>query len=423
MRRSGNHFRFLHVRYLIVIGLILLLVSCSEIEDDGSRAVIFEDGSLVMLTDSNLATCVQENLAASGASSPSQLETISCDKVTSLDGIESFSGLLNLSITGNDLTDGSPIGALSQLQSLSLQSTNIKDSSFLSNLPELTKLSIIDGQFSEICPIEFGSVDELTLNSAGYLNYRRFGFSSSLTKLDLSRNNINQTTINSNGLGMVITQATNLTELRLDNNAIEFLNFLSSHSLLKILSAGSNNITDLTASFSSLTSLETLDLSNNTISDPSPISGLTTLKSLSLNNNNLADISSLSTLVNLTYLNLGHNEIVNLAPMPSLTQLVELGLKSNQISDLSSLALLVQLKNLWLSSNNFSSVTPLKDMSQLEELELDYSSVSLANFDQLTGLSLLKRLSLYGSSASDCVEVTTLDTALGTGVIQGSDCL
>jgi len=83
-----------------------------------------------------------------------------------------------------------------------------------------------------------------------------------------------------------------------------------------------------------------------------------------------------------------------------------------------------QLTHLWLSANLFSSVTPLQDLLQLEELDLDNNNVNdLEDFDQLTGLTSLLRLSLYGSEILDCAEIVTLNAALGTGVILGSDCL
>ena len=58
---------------------------------------------------------------------------------------------------------------------------------------------------------------------------------------------------------------------------------------------------------SGLTSLESLTLGNNSITDISALSGLTSLESLALNDNSITDISPLSGLRSLTRLRLESN--------------------------------------------------------------------------------------------------------------------
>jgi internalin A len=62
-----------------------------------------------------------------------------------------------------------------------------------------------------------------------------------------------------------------------------------------------------------LSNLTDLYLSNNRITDISPLSALANLTQLSLNNNQIADISRLFSLANLTQLYLGDNQIADLA--------------------------------------------------------------------------------------------------------------
>ena len=86
-----------------------------------------------------------------------------------------------------------------------------------------------------------------------------------------------------------------------------------------------------------MTSLTELDLSNNEISDPSPLSGLTSLTTLELNGNRIIELGPLSDLPSLTTLDLYANRIAELGPLSGLTSLTALYLGPNEISDVSPL--------------------------------------------------------------------------------------
>src|SRR6476646_9478784 len=58
---------------------------------------------------------------------------------------------------------------------------------------------------------------------------------------------------------------------------------------------------------------------------------LSTLTSLDLSNNQIADLQPLSSLTNLTILILSNNQIADLQPLSSLTHLTTLDLSNNQI--------------------------------------------------------------------------------------------
>lgn len=77
--------------------------------------------------------------------------------------------------------------------------------------------------------------------------------------------------------------------------------------------AGIKNFSNI----SYLTTLSSLNLSNDRISNISGISSLVNLTTLDLSNNSITDISQLSTLENLTTLNLYGNNITNLTPLVS----------------------------------------------------------------------------------------------------------
>ena len=87
-----------------------------------------------------------------------------------------------------------------------------------------------------------------------------------------------------------------------------------------------------------MTSLTSLQLGNNLITDISPLSGLTGLTTLGLSFNKILDVSPLAPLSLLLWLNLDANRIVDGSPLAGLTGLEWLTVERNGISDLSPLA-------------------------------------------------------------------------------------
>ncbi len=76
-----------------------------------------------------------------------------------------------------------------------------------------------------------------------------------------------------------------------------------------------------------------LFLTENNITDISPLAKLTNLASLWLDGNNITDISPLAKLTNLTELKLNNNNISDISPLVNLTKLADLDLFGNNISD------------------------------------------------------------------------------------------
>ncbi len=109
---------------------------------------------------------------------------------------------------------------------------------------------------------------------------------------------------------------------------------------------------------------------------PSQIKRLTELKNLNLSDNRISDITPLAALTQLTSLELSHNQISDIAPLAALTQLTSLWLFGNQISDITPLAALTQLNELFLSGNQISDITPLTALTQLTSLWLSHNQIS-----------------------------------------------
>jgi signal recognition particle receptor subunit beta len=81
-----------------------------------------------------------------------------------------------------------------------------------------------------------------------------------------------------------------------------------------------NQIEKLDHRLEKLTSLKTLVLSGNQISNISPLAKLASLQSLYLRNNKISDISPLAKLASLQSLNIGYNQISDISPLAELIQ-------------------------------------------------------------------------------------------------------
>ena len=100
--------------------------------------------------------------------------------------------------------------------------------------------------------------------------------------------------------------------------------------------------------------LVALDLGHNRVHDLSFISGLTKLRSLIIVDTTLNDLTPLMTLKNLEYVELFQNEIVDISPLAALENVRELNITKNRISDFTPLYGLKKLEKLWVGINNIT---------------------------------------------------------------------
>jgi len=93
----------------------------------------------------------------------------------------------------------------------------------------------------------------------------------------------------------------------------------------------------------------------------------TSLTELDLSNMDLRneDIASLRYMTNLTVLFLSNNQISNITPLSTLTNLTELSLSSIQISDITPLSTLMNLDWLFLYNNQIRDWGPVRHVAQV----------------------------------------------------------
>ncbi|MCP4600121.1 MAG: TIR domain-containing protein [Proteobacteria bacterium] len=116
----------------------------------------------------------------------------------------------------------------------------------------------------------------------------------------------------------------------------------------------------------------TLDLHGEGLEElPDSIANLTSLRSLDLWNNSLTDISALRNLKRLQSLDLGSNNLTDISALRNLTQLQKLDLSSNKLTDISILKELPGLQVVCLNHNQLSHIPDwLAEAPQLLKLYL-----------------------------------------------------
>ena len=144
---------------------------------------------------------------------------------------------------------------------------------------------------------------------------------------------------------------------------------------IKELDLNGELINDPTASFGIkyLNALESLDLSNNDLTDASFLINISNLKKLNLKNNYFSDISSVVENENLEYLDLSNNNLSNITKLQFLYEIKNLDLSGNHITDVSSLSTSYSLESLNLNNNKISN---FKDSLSGLEYRSSISSVT-----------------------------------------------
>ena len=171
---------------------------------------------------------------------------------------------------------------------------------------------------------------------------------------------------------------------------------------------GVTNAADVTAAH--LAAITTLPLGYQSITSlkSGDFDGFTSLTTLQLQNNAISDISVLEHLTSLTTLNLGSNSISDISALEHLTHLKYLYLNSNSVSDVSVLEHLTSLTVLYLQGNTISDYGPLRRLkTNNPDLYIDININVNNNAPVFT----------EGTSTTRAVaENTVADTDIGTAV-------
>ncbi|QCE11869.1 protein brassinosteroid insensitive 1 [Vigna unguiculata] len=325
-----------------------------------------------------------------------------------LASMEGFTSLKELYLSGNlldsDLHFQALCSSFKNLEVLDLSYNNLNHTDIGSALTGLSSLNSL----------------YLTNSQLSWRSIYNISKLSSLEKLHLGGNNLNES-----GTGSILENdtfkwPTNLQRLSLWSNSLsnKFLSSLRGLPRLQFLDLSYNQLEgslDISENetFKWPTNLQYLSLRNNRLSNRfvSSLRGLPHLQFLDLSYNQLKgalDISALLTLSSLTNLDLSHNGIQNLVAhedSKSLSKLDVLDLDENMIDGTklreSLRALSSSIREISMSYNYFNGTIiagDFHDLSNLEDLRLDGNTITdnefFKNIGNLTSLKIL--------SVSDC---------------------
>ena len=336
--------------------------------------------------------------------------------IRDLTGLEQATSLGELGLHHNEVVDLTPLSGLGSLARLHMGWNGIRDVSPLGNLPSLRVLVLSNNPIGDLRPLS-GASGLVSLE----IDYAPVAFSD-VRALPFFRN-LNGLGVAGLGIGdLSVLAGLPLRRLNVSDNPLSDLSPLAEFKSLYHLEASNTGVTDI-GPLRALGSLATLQLNGNSISDVEPLSDLGRLTSLALGGNGIEDIEPLRGLDDLRSLNLGENRIADVSPLSEMKQLQYLWLWDNPIRNVEPLQGLVDLRGLNLTDSPLEDVSPLSAMTRLETLTLRDNGIK--NIEPLRDMVNLTFLDLGGNRIKnieplrDMVNLTFLD--LGGNRIENVD--
>ena len=288
--------------------------------------------------------------------------------------------LTSLTLTGNRLSDISPLSSLGGLAFLDLSDNLITDLSPLANLRELKTLYLNNNPFTP-------ATDFSPLYSLPQLE-------------------------------MLSIRGSSVSEEQLKALAAALPN-CAIHSETAI-----ETVSEITfGGFSIKTDAEELDLSNMGIYDLSPLSACKGLKKLDITGNSISDLTPLMDLPQLEWLSFKDNTVTDLRPLMGLTALRYVNAEGNGITGTAALSSLSSLSELYLAFNPVRDLSGLRHLSSLRKLGLESIDMTDDMLPQLYKMNSLDVLRIYDNPALSGEAVDELQAQLRGCMVQHSELL
>ena len=241
-----------------------------------------------------------------------QTLTLAYNNVSDLRPLMGLASIRTLDVSYNSVSSTVPLGSLASLLELNLAGNSLSNYTGLGKLTNLTSLNLSGTGFSDANVEQLLSLRQLrTLNLEHNSGFSSTGYDT--LRYNLPACNIVHSNLTSSVPAETYTIQTDATELDLSNTGVSDLSFLMQMNNLITLRLSGNGISSISAfQFTeSWRTLNVLDLSYNSILDPTPLTGL----------------------LNLTSLDLSYNQITNIMPLYVLRNLRELNVTGNPVSD------------------------------------------------------------------------------------------
>ncbi len=197
-----------------------------------------------------------------------------------------------------------------------------------------------------------------------------------------------------------------------------FGQFYTHSNFVETLDLSDNRITDL-SSISDQSSLKYLYLANNELMNLDGVEKLYNLEVLDIRGNNIRDLEPLRRLGNLKYLILDDNQITDISPLEGLN-LVFLSAKGNKISSIDALENMVLLESLNIADNNISDLSALegKSLTQLYAQDNQISDIfALNNMTTLIDLNVSRNELIFATGTESNVIINNLQKNAKRGLI------
>jgi len=239
--------------------------------------------------------------------------------------------LSTLTLSGDNLSNISPLSTLGGLVYLDLSDNMISDLYPLSNLHELKTLYLDNNPVTDFSPLySLTQLDMLSIRGIGITEEQLKGLSSALPNCaihcETAQEKVSEITLGG------ATFKTDAIELNLSNMGISDISALSACRDLTRLDITGNSVADLTP-LMDLPNLEWLSIKDNMVVDLRPLMGLGRLRYLNAEGNGITGTAALSSMSNLNELYLAFNMISDLSGLKGLTSLRILGLESTGLTD------------------------------------------------------------------------------------------
>lgn len=425
-------------RNLIILIIFIFLISFSVIIY--ASGAIITNPTTITFTDKNLYEAMKKqfkskNIAYNENDTQQTIEVsiddvasmtelnlqgVNDSKIADLTGLENFTNLTNLNLSGNAVTNATSISELTKIQTLNIADNPINES-ILGTLEGLTTLKELNMSNTQLSGDQLNYLKNLTnlktliLAKNNISTVESISGLTGITKLDISVNKsftdftqltsfVNLTELNVSGTGITTFSGPSGTTVP---DGIELL-----VNLEKLYAQDNSNITttaginsiyatykDGTLTVPYLSNLKVLNLSSIGVSGKRPsisfsnFAKLTSLEELHLASNDISSLSSLAKLENLKYIDLANNKIqstqmqyfiqkktvdgVEVIQTENTLKAAKIDLRGNEIIDISVLASYpADITWLDLSENHVFEVEPLKKHSFSEGLYLQNQDIT-----------------------------------------------
>ncbi len=361
-------------------------------------------GDLLCFPDDNFTAFLLDAYDLNGDQAVSSLEvenetTLKCEgrNIHDLAGVDAFTSLTSLDCSHNQLAElpTLPMG----LTTLDC-SFNLLTALDFTNRPLLEEVDFSDNQLTAFPDFSVAGPRAARIKIVRGRNNNISAASlpvilPSIQRLDLSGNDLTALS------PAFINSLTTATELGLANASLSHMPDMDGLTALNRIDLAGNQLTAVPVLPSSL---EDLDLSDNSLLDANGAAGLTRLTALAVGGNQLVSLPDFRLLVDLDVLDIGGNPFASLqATLDQLpASIASLDLSALELEAVPDLSRFTELRALNLAANLFTAVPDLTPYSGLTAVDLSDTSLSGLDLTALpTGLTALRLAGLDLAAVPD----------------------